>query len=107
SAALTRHLFRLARTGGIRRDPSAPDQPHPRRARLLFRRRLPLLMARAPECAASPLRRHTYLLPLRHVRPRGPARPPARVDPAGGLRLLRAPAAPRLGPLAARRPADR
>ena len=78
---LDRHVLRLARPCRLRRRAPAPIEPDPRRARLLLRDRLPLLVAGASERAAPAHRRRPRDLPICSIRARQPARPVARADP--------------------------
>ena len=88
AAALARRLHGLARPGRLRRRPRAPRAPPPRAPDLL-RDRAPALVARAPVAPVEPLVGGEVRLPLRGVRLREPARPPARAPPESALRLLR------------------
>ena len=78
---LDRHVLRLARPCRLRRGTPAPVEPDPRRARVLLRDRLPLLVAGASERAASAHPRQPRDLPVCGFRARQPARPAARADP--------------------------
>ncbi len=103
---LDRHVLRLARPCRLRRGTPASVEPDPRRARVLLRDRLPLLVAGASERAASAHSRQPRDLPVCRIRARQPTRPAARADPERRLPLLH-PCASSLGPLPADRPADR
>ena len=83
---LARHLLRVASAVGVRRRAPAPVDDPPPRARLLLRGRLPPLVARLPRPAVE---RRKGALRLRRLRPRQPARAPARAAPERRLRLLR------------------